>query len=204
MPPMPLLLETIKIEDGYIHNIEYHQQRCALSRKSLYNATDTLDLEAHIIPPQKGLYRCRILYSKEIYSIEYIPYVAKEIRSLKILKSTIDYTHKYADRHALESLLHQAQSFDDILIEKEGYITDTSIANIAFYDENRWVTPRRPLLQGTMRQKLIDEGFLHCKDIRTNELGTFTQVALMNAMIGFKIIKNITIADERGRYIYDH
>jgi 4-amino-4-deoxychorismate lyase len=203
MPLMPLLLETIKIEDGHIYNLDYHQKRCSWSRKQLYGSTDTLTLSTHIIPPPKGLYRCRILYAKHIQSIEYIPYVPKKITSLKIIKSNIDYRYKYADRHALESLLSQAEGCEDILIEKKGYITDTSIANIAFYDKEKWITPKVPLLQGTMRQKLIDEGFLHPRNIRTSELDTFTQVALMNAMIGFKSINNITIYDTQGKQ-YDY
>jgi len=195
----PLLLETIKIEDGTIYNLPYHQKRCTQSRQALYATIDTLDLETHIIAPPKGLYRCRILYAEKIHAIEYIPYVPKVVSSLKIITSDIDYSYKYANRTILDSLLHSAQGYDDILIEKKGYITDTSIANIAFYDGVQWITPQNPLLKGTMRQKLIDEGFLHTKQIRTEEIAQYKQVALMNAMLGFKIVKNINIHDDRGR-----
>ena len=44
-----------------------------------------------------------------------------------------------------------------------------------------------------MRAKLIDEGFLQPKDIKREDLHHYSQVALMNAMIGFKIINNIKI-----------
>ena len=199
----PLLLETIKIEDGVIHNLSYHQERCTKSRHALYDATDILELKAYIIPPPKGLYRCRILYAKNIHTIEYIPYVPKVISSLKIIASNVEYTYKYANRDALNALLEMEKEYDDILIEKNGYLTDTSIANIAFYDGKQWVTPQNPLLKGTMRQKLIDEGFLQPKQIKVANINTYTQVALMNAMIGFKILNNIRITDKRGRH-YDY
>ena len=199
----PLLLETIKIEDGVIYNLPYHQERCTQSRQALYSVTNTLKLKTHIIPPSKGLYRCRILYAKNIHTIEYIPYVPKVISSLKIIDSNVEYTYKYANRNALNALLERGKAYDDVLIEKNGYLTDTSIANIAFYDGEQWITPQNPLLKGTMRQKLIDKGFLQTKQIKVDDISTYTQVALMNAMIGFEILKNIRITDDRGTY-YDY
>ena len=199
----PILLETIKIEDGVICNLQYHQHRCTQSRLALYDATDVLELKPHITPPPKGLYRCRILYAQGIHSIEYIPYRPKSVSSLKIISSNIEYTHKYANRDALNRLLSTAKGYDDILIEKDGCLTDTTIANIAFYDGKQWFTPKNPLLKGTMRQKLIDEGFLHTKEIKTEKIKSYSQVALINAMLGFKILKNTRITDNKGRH-YDY
>lgn len=188
-----LLLETVKIEDGGVSNLSYHQARCDESRKVLFNATDRLDLSSLIQAPPKGLYRCRILYNEKIHSVEYIPYSPKEIHRLKIVSSYLEYDHKYANRDALNKLLQAQPDADDILIEKHGYLTDTTIANIAFYDGEQWFTPEKPLLQGTMRAKLLDEGFLHTKKIKKEEIPDYTHVALMNAMIGFKILNNFTI-----------
>lgn len=190
---MPLLLETIKIEDGEVSDLSYHQARCDKSRKALFNSTDRLDLSSLIQAPPKGLYRCRILYDEKIHSIEYIPYSPKEIHTLKIVSSDLEYDHKYANRDALNKLLQTHTDADDILIEKEGYLTDTTIANIAFYDGKQWFTPEKPLLKGTMRAKLLDVGFLHTRKIKKEDLKNYTQVALMNAMIGFKIINPINI-----------
>ncbi len=188
-----LLLETIKIEGGDVSNLSYHQSRCDESRKVLFSLTDTLDLSSLIKPPKKGLYRCRILYDENIHSVEYIPYTPKEIHKLKIISSNIEYDHKYANRDTLNTLLQAHTDVDDILIEKRGYLTDTSIANIAFYAEGKWFTPQKPLLKGTMRAKLIDTGFLHTRNIKKEDLKNYTQVALMNAMIGFRIINPIHI-----------
>jgi len=188
-----LLLETIKIEDGEVSDLSYHQARCDESRKALFHLTDRLDLSSLIQAPPKGLYRCRILYNEKIYSIEYIPYSPKEIHTLKIISSDLEYAHKYANRDALNNLLQMHTDADEIIIEKEGYLTDTTIANIAFYDGGQWFTPEKPLLKGTMRAKLLDEGFLHTRKIKKEDLKNYPQVALMNAMIGFKILNNFTI-----------
>ena len=189
---LPLLLETIKIEDGKVHNLFYHQKRCDLSRHTLFRSPDTLELSSQIKAPKEGLYRCRILYAEKIHSIEYIPYTPKEIYSLKIVTSDIKYDLKYANREALDTLRISNPNVDEIIIEQEGYLTDTTIANIAFYDGVQWVTPKKPLLEGTMRAKLIEEGLLKTENIRKEDLANFTQVALMNAMIGFKVL-NIDI-----------
>ncbi len=189
----PLLLETIKIENGVISNLEYHQKRCDASRKELYGLDDTLTLKEVILPPKEGLYRCRIIYASSIQSIEYIPYIPRVIESLKVVPSSIEYHLKYSDRSFLAILLEQHPEVDDVIIETEGYLRDTTIANIAFYDGKHWYTPTCPLLHGTMRQKLLDEGFLRTKKIRKEDLPLYTQVALMNAMIGFTIIKDIKI-----------
>lgn len=184
----PLLLETIKIEDGEIYNLSYHQQRCTKSRQILFNSLDVLDLSSFIDAPKTGLYRCRILYGEILHSIEYIPYTPKEIQSVKIVSSDIEYSLKYANRDALNALLESNKDVDEVIIEKEGFLTDTTISNIAFFDGDQWVTPVKPLLEGTMRAKLINEGFLQPREIKKEDLQNYSKVALMNAMIGFKIL----------------
>lgn len=195
--PLPLLLETVKIENGQIHNLSYHQARCDQSRQTLFCSTDTLDLSAIINPPKQDLYRCRILYAESLHSIEYIPYIPKEIRSLKVISSNIDYDFKYANRTSLEALLASNKDVDEVLIEKDGYLSDTTMANIALYDGKQWFTPEVPLLKGTMRAKLIEEGFLQTRNIKKEDLRQYSQVALMNAMIGFTILKHFNIHYEQ-------
>jgi 4-amino-4-deoxychorismate lyase len=185
------LLETIKIEAGRVENINWHNQRCNRSRKSLFSSQNEIDLLEYIRPPQEGLFRCRILYSQDINSVEYIPYSYKKITTIKVIKSQIEYPYKYSNRDELNALL--LPEYDEIIIEKNGLITDTSIANIALYQDNKWITPQTPLLEGTLRAKLLENNFLHEKEIRKEELQNFSHFALMNAMIGFQIQKNITI-----------
>jgi len=194
MPHTPLLLETIKIEHGKIFNLPYHQKRLDKSQYALFGMTNTSQLSTCLTSiPQKGCYRCRIVYDTEIRSVEYLPYTPKTIHSLKVVPSTILYPYKYLCRDNLNALLSQHKETDEIIIEKEGLLTDTTISNIALYDGKRWLTPQTPLLEGTMRAKLLEKGFLKPEALTKEALSHATHVALINAMIGFKILNHVKI-----------
>ena len=107
-----------------------------------------------------------------------------------MIQSQLDYEYKYTNRSIFEKLL---KDYNEIIIEKDGLLTDTTIANIAFLEEDKWITPKKPLLKGTTRAKLIKEGFLHERDIRKESLKNYSNFALMNAMIGFQIQKSVNI-----------
>ena len=192
---MPLLLETIKIEEGKIFNLLYHQKRFDASREKLFPGIAPILLSSIINDvPKEGLYRCRIIYDENIRSVEYLPYQPKEISRVKIVASDIVYDLKYENRESFQNLLSEHSDVDEIIIEKEGYLTDTTIANLAFYDGEKWLTPEKPLLEGTMRAKLLDEKRLCKAKIRKEDLKNYTNVALINAMLGFKILKNPTLS----------
>jgi len=190
---LSLLLETIKIEKGIPQNLSYHQTRLNKSRKELFGITQPIFLNSLIEAPSKALLRCRIVYGQHIESIEYLPYVEKEIHTLKLITSDIQYAYKYANRNTLNTLLQQAPSHDEIIIVKKGYLTDTTISNLAFYTGKTWLTPKKPLLEGTMRAKLLEEGYIYEEDIKKEDLPLYSQIALINSMLGFKILKNFTI-----------
>ena len=98
-------------------------------------------------------------------------------------EENIDYTYKSTDREALNRLFACRGERDDILIVRRGLLTDTSIANIALFDGKDWFTPKLPLLRGTCRTALIDNGIIKEKDIRPEELSSYSFVRLFNAMI---------------------
>ncbi len=190
MPPLGKLLETVKCLDGSVFHLEYHQKRVNASRRSLGYTTG---LELQLSPPRTGLYRCRIIYAKEIEKIEYIPYRIKEIHTFKLLHSDISYELKYENREQIEALLKKKENADDIIIVKEGLITDTSIANLCFFDGKEWLTPKKPLLKGTTRQRLIDTKKIKTADIHYKDIDNYSKIALMNAMIDFYIIEDAII-----------
>ena len=193
MSSSPTLLETIRCEGGQGENLHYHQKRFDRSRKELLGLCDMLDLVSYIKPPDNKLYRCRVLYGEKIESIEYLPYTPKDIHTLKIVPITFSYDYKFSDRTVFEKLLNENPDASDVIMVKNGLLTDTTIANIACFNGEKWITPKHPLLKGTMRAKLLDEGFLFEQDIKSDELESFEHVALMNAMIGFKILNQIKI-----------
>jgi 4-amino-4-deoxychorismate lyase len=185
-----MLFETIKVENGKIFNLKWHNQRFNKSRKELFSSTTTIDLKAFISPPKIGLYRCKIIYDNNIHSVEYFPYKVKSLKHFKVVKSQLDYKYKYTNRLTFQALLKE---HDEIIIEKDGLLTDTSIANIAFFDGKTWFTPTTPLLEGTTRARLLNKGFLKLTNIRKEDIKNYSNFALMNAMIGFRIQKSVQI-----------
>ena len=181
--------ETICVVDGKHLNVDYHQARYEKTLKSfsIYNFEK---LESFFETPLSGLYRCKIIYDvHSIKNIEYFKYTKREINSLKLIEDNIiDYSLKSTNRQDLDELYKQKDTCDDILVVKNGYITDTSIANIALYKDGFWYTPKKTLLDGTTRQRYLDNSKLVLKDIAVDELGSYTKIALLNAMIDFDII----------------
>jgi len=189
-----MLLETIRCENGFPLHLSYHQQRLERSFQTL-QSHKYYDLQSLINPPKEGVYRCRFLYNKEGYSIEYHPYSPKKITSLKLITcDTIEYPLKYTHRETLDHLFMQRGECDDVLIIKNNLLTDTTIANIALQIEGNWLTPDTPLLMGTTRARLIDTGFLTTATLHPKDVTKASKIALMNAMLGFIEVENGIIA----------
>jgi 4-amino-4-deoxychorismate lyase len=126
------------------------------------------------------------------FEVTYHPYSKRNIKTLKIIEvDTLEYSQKYENRDTLNYYFEQREDADDILFVKNALVTDTTIANIAFYQDGVWFTPASPLLEGTTRERYLESGVLIPKDIKVEELHNYSQIALLNAMIDFDIIADI-------------
>lgn len=170
-------------------HLSYHQKRVDFSLQSLSYHTH-YPLSKLISPPDEGIYRCRFLYDDQSYTIEYHPYIPRSIHQLKIVHSDLSYPLKYADRTKLNQLFAMKEECDDILIVQNGLLTDTSIANIALFIDNRWLTPSSPILKGTTRARLIDEKQIFPADLGVTDIPKASKIAIMNAMMGFVELDN--------------
>lgn len=181
-------IETIRVEQGVLLHIDYHNQRMNDTRSAFWPNAKPLDLNHFLLPPTaEGVMKCRVVYSDVIEEVSYTPYSIRPVRSLRIVCSdTINYTYKSTDREALNQLYQQRETKDDVLIIKNGYITDTSIANVALFDGTHWFTPKHPLLKGTQRAQLLQKGIIQEKEIMLEELFSFSQMTIFNAMIPFQ------------------
>jgi 4-amino-4-deoxychorismate lyase len=176
-------IETLLITNE-IKNLKYHNNRINLTRKILYDLAP-IDLKNYIdIKRDK---RVRVLYDKEILKIEYFDLVKREFKKLKIVENNnIKYSFKSENREQLNSL--KVDGYDEIIIIKNGLITDTTISNLAFFNGKEWHTPKNPLLKGTKRAELLDENILIEKNIKIDDINKYQKVAMMNAIIGFYIV----------------
>jgi 4-amino-4-deoxychorismate lyase len=180
------LIESVKIHNRQLYNIEAHNNRVSYSRRAIFALENKLDLRDHIILPDtldNGLYKCRVIYAEEVQKVEFLPYAPKPVRTLRIVHNdVIQYQYKLLERSFIDDLLLGANA-DDILILRQGYITDVSHANIVFFDGKNWLTPARPLLYGTKRQILLEQGVIQSREILYKDLKRFTRAALINAML---------------------
>ncbi len=184
---MSLLFESIKVEDGRFFNLRCHGRRLNDSRRELFGCKEMLDLTGALALPdgcRKGLYKCRVSYSEIIHGITFEPYSRRAIGSLKIVHDEeIEYPYKFENKSGITRLLSLKEKCDDILIVKNGLVTDTSFSNIAFFDGDKWLTPSVPLLKGTRRERLISDGMLVEEQIRVEDIRLFSRASLINAML---------------------
>ncbi len=184
---MCLLFETIKIQNGTIQNIEFHNKRFNHTQTTLLGRSDYRALQDFIKIPAEyldGIVKCKIVYAAEIDTIEYTRYDKKSIKTLKIVNcDDIDYSFKYSDRSGIDRLLTLKDGCDDIIIVKNNRMTDSSFCNLVFDDGNKLLTPVMPLLKGTKRDRLLSEGTIVQVEIGLKDLRRFKFVHLINAML---------------------
>jgi len=180
------LFETIQVRDRRLININYHNRRFNQSRLELFGIKENICLENIISLPDTlndKIYKCRLNYSQTINEITYSEYIPKIISTLRIVFcDDISYNYKYENRIYLKTLLRQAGT-DDILIIKNGFVTDSSFANIIFFDGLKWHTPSTPLLMGTKRSFLLDTGAVTESEIHYKDIRLFHSSRLINAML---------------------
>ncbi|OOF47268.1 aminotransferase class IV family protein [Rodentibacter trehalosifermentans] len=184
------LFETLAIEQGNIQNIEYHQARYERSLRQFYgksavkifNLFELIRLPTHL---QNQLVRCRIDYNAQSIQIQYFEYQRKTYRTFQpIVCDDIDYHLKYTNRDLLNALFAQRGNCDEIMIIKNGKVTDCAIGNLIFRQGNQWFTPNTPLLKGTQREKLLREGKITEATIYAKDIEKFDEIRLINAMNG--------------------
>ncbi len=186
------LLETMRISDGRLCLPELHRARMERSCRELYGcAAPLLSIDEAELPEElrRGTVKCRVTYGPEIARIEYEPYSPRLVRSLRLVRDDeVDYHLKYADRSALSALAALRGEADDVLIVRDGLLTDSSYANILLRAGDRLLTPSRPLLEGVMRRHLLDSGVVEEAEVTPSMLMPgnsegVTEVMLVNAML---------------------
>lgn len=184
------LIESLKILDGQPCHLPYHQARLQQAQAALFGKAGSVVLAEVVQVPAaycQGLVKCRVLYGKQVEQVTYSTYQRRKIQSLRLVfDNTLIYDHKYEDRRRLAYLFAQRGDCDDILIVRNGLLTDTMYGNIALYDGRRWYTPAAPLLQGTQRQRLLDQGILQTAKIYAKDIQQFSSFRVINALNEFE------------------
>lgn len=180
-------IETIKILDGEIYNLPLHQKRMEHTFYSHFDVDiiPRLD-EVIILPPnlKNGLVKCRVLYSNEILSVDSQEYKFRTINCLKLCVSDdVEYSFKSENRLIFNTLSSGLKEGEEALIVKNGMLSDTTFSNVVLQNDKGFFTPSTPLLQGVKRESLLAKGVIKEREIRVDDLGQYSKIYLINAMI---------------------
>ncbi len=154
----------------------------------------TLDLAVQDFASQPS--RVRLLLDRAgAIDIEHQPLIVDSKESawqLKLARDAVDAAnpflyHKTTHREVYEQALASVEDCDDTLMwNADGYVTETTIANVLFALDGEWFTPpiRCGLLAGTYRARLLREGKIGERLIHKDEIDRFDRVELINAVRG--------------------
>ena len=185
---MHQFVETIRIEGGKAINLSLHEARMNATRMHFAPHATPISLQKWLddAPLSDERIKARVVYDVNgVCETTFQTYKRREIQWLRMVEDNdISYTFKSTDRHELDHLQALRDGCDEVLIVKNGLITDTSFTNVAFFDGHKWFTPAQPLLNGTMRQWLLLHGQLTEAQITPASLASFQRIMLFNAMIG--------------------
>ncbi|MFN8339365.1 MAG: aminotransferase class IV [Saprospiraceae bacterium] len=191
---MSLLVESIKIINGKVLNIDQHQMRFDRTRYILFGVNNPINLRKHIQIPeqyQKGLVKCRVEYQSTIQSISYSNYQIRNIQKLKLVVASepFDYQYKFVHRPELDALYSLRGDCDEIIIVQNGLVTDAYYYNVVFQCDDTFVTPEFPILCGTQRAKLLNKGQIKTGRIFADRVKEFEYIHLINALTPLGEIK---------------
>ncbi len=184
-------IESIRVKDGRLCNLGAHVRRSSdalmhhfgINRElpfwELFNSA-CVGMEGDCM----GLYKLRVVYGREVVSVSLVPYKEPVSLSLKIVECNyIDYSYKYEDRLVFADLLQYKGDCDDILIVKDGLVTDTSYGNIVYELDGELFTPASPLLNGTRREFMLKKGLLKERNLQIGALHRSRAFYMINAML---------------------
>lgn len=182
------LFESIRVEGGNVHLLQYHQKRLERSYLYMFKKKCAWQLNS-MIPelPKEGSFKLRFLYNKDRFTFELLPYTSRKIERLKLIEiDSYSYDHKFTDRSGLDNAYKLRGDCDDVLMTKNGFLTDTFYCNILLFDGTQWVTPEKPLFEGVQREFLIDQQRVTPRQIHVNDLSDFISFQLINALNPFE------------------
>jgi branched-subunit amino acid aminotransferase/4-amino-4-deoxychorismate lyase len=207
------LFETLKIEEGKLNDLDLHLVRLfnslsVLKKTILKSQTELHSMLDLLSLPHTG--RLRLNYSNHNIWVEISP-LPNYNENLKLgfdAEAVVDSknhllqhkTHLYAKN---KSLLEKHPELDDIIfINEDGFLTETTKANIFIFDHHklRIYTPplKCGLLPGIERQKLLSQKKISCqnkeylileKEVRKIEVNSLTDIMLTNSLMGVKFGK---------------
>lgn len=188
------LFESISFKNGEFRLAEYHLRRIERSTMKHFGTFRHQNIFKNTLPFfQKDIqYKCHIDYNEDNFELKFSEYHRKKIEKIKIVESpNLNYTLKYSDRSVINNLKSTYPDYDEILITQNGFICDTSIANVVLEKNGKLFTPETCLLKGVQRAYLLDQGLIVQRQVHINELHEYDFLIPINAMNSIDEAKKI-------------
>ena len=184
---MSQFFESICVKEGVAENLSFHQARVYKTLQSFDASQNNISLKAiveQLTLSTLGLFKLRISYDLNgNHQVKLTPYQYKLINQFALVDiKGYRYDYKYENRDWINEALIQSGT-DEIMMHENGFIKDCSYTNIVFYDGVNWYTPESPLLEGTQRAKLIQEGLILPKALHVKDIPSFVKFKCINAMM---------------------
>ena len=188
---MSQFFESIRVKDGIAENLSFHQLRVNKTLSAFDASKHSIELTTivqELVLPVEGLFKLRISYDLNgNYQSVFTPYQYKQIQNFALVDiKGHRYDYKFSNRDWINEAFAQSGK-DEIMMHDDGLIKDCSYTNIVFYDGANWCTPQLPLLEGTQRAKLIEEGVIKPKALYLEDLANFQKFKCINAMIQWDV-----------------
>jgi 4-amino-4-deoxychorismate lyase len=184
---MSQFFESIRVKDGIAENLGFHQLRVNRTLKAFDASIISIDVASivqELVLPAAGLFKLKISYDLNgNYQSVFTPYQYKQIQNFALVDiKGQSYDYKFSNRDWINEAFIQSGK-DEIIMHDGGLIKDCSYTNIVFFDGEDWFTPAAPLLEGTQRAKLINEGVIQPKALYVQDIPNFKQFKCINAMM---------------------
>ena len=194
------LIETMLWKPGTgVKLLKYHIKRMKSSADFFdleFSEKNALNLINSV--SSSSLLKLRLLLKQNgLLILEKYPFV--NISKNKILKiklslnkthsSNLFLRHKTSIRDAYDNARKNINDCDDVLLWNENdEVTEGTIYNIAIFKNNKWLTPSLDsgLLNGVMRQSMIESGKLEECKITISDLKKANEIKLFNSVQGSK------------------
>ncbi|HMS70680.1 MAG TPA: aminotransferase class IV [Saprospiraceae bacterium] len=182
------LLESIRIENGKVRLMDWHNARAERSMADLFGIRQKMDMRKYIVLDQdhkQDIHKCRIVYGKHgVEKVEISTYPPRIIQKIKIVEGgNISYPYKTLERPALDRLYGQRGQHDEIcILNSEGFVTDAYYFNFVFEVGGSYFTPSHALLPGVMKAYLEFHNRITQTAIHVDDIHKFERVHLINAM----------------------
>ena len=186
---MSQFFESIRVKDGIAEQLGFHQLRVNKTLKAFDASNHSIELASivqQLALPADGLFKLKISYDLNgNYQSAFTPYQYKQIQNFALVDiNEQSYDYKFSNRDWINEALIQSGK-DEIMMHDGGLIKDCSYTNIVFYDGVNWYTPAVPLLEGTQRAKLIEEGIIQPKALYVQDIPNFKKFKCINAMLNW-------------------